>query len=324
MNECAQAEKVVEELLCSTEEDYFRLMDASRMEKWIDELGDLTFQSFSVSMSPNVAAELQALHEDPGQPWSEELVRFAASLEGRFEAIFVRTSMRSPKDAALHSSRLEPILAETQRRLIEGPRAKELEGDEDNRKMVAFCIAQTHALAARSGTEAVELLIASDRIQGDWKEVKEDMLLYVREFRFFDSTLELRAFVHNGCVTALTSYNQFVHAPFHVEHKEEIQQLVCAFLQTHLSKIPDSCVLDLALVPKTKHCLDATEVSDLEVKIVELNPLAEFAGTGLFSWHHDRPVITGKVPFEFRVTEQPPKHQLKLLPVEWKQFLNVA
>ena len=45
-----------------------------------------------------------------------------------------------------------------------------------------------------------------------------------------------------------------------------------------------------------------SDIESLKLYIVELNPLAEFAGTGLFKWHvkHDKAVLLGIEPFEFR------------------------
>jgi hypothetical protein len=36
---------------------------------------------------------------------------------------------------------------------------------------------------------------------------------------------------------------------------------------------------------------------------VELNPLAEFTGCGLFDFQRDRAILLGQAPFEFRVSQ---------------------
>lgn len=52
-------------------------------------------------------------------------------------------------------------------------------------------------------------------------------------------------------------------------------------------------------------------IENFEVLIVEINPLAEFAGTGMFTWEHDKNVLLGESPFEFRLQLEYPKFLLK-------------
>ena len=63
-----------------------------------------------------------------------------------------------------------------------------------------------------------------------------------------------------------------------------------------LERLPfENCVLDLILVERDAH--------DYQIFLCEINPLAEFAGTGLFSWLTDREILLGRQPFEFRINE---------------------
>lgn len=43
--------------------------------------------------------------------------------------------------------------------------------------------------------------------------------------------------------------------------------------------------------------------------MVELNPFGEFASAGLFKWEvaHDKEVLLGTKPFEFRIATEPQK-----------------
>jgi hypothetical protein len=68
----------------------------------------------------------------------------------------------------------------------------------------------------------------------------------------------------------------------------------------------------------------APDLDSLTCFIVELNPLAEFAGSGLFDWVRDKPVLLGVKPFEFRVQESVPnfkflRHQLT---PSWRRFVE--
>ena len=69
----------------------------------------------------------------------------------------------------------------------------------------------------------------------------------------------------------------------------------------------DNLVLDLIL------CKD--NENNWILKVVEINPLAEFAGTGLFTWEEDRDILIGNEPFEFRIQETIPEHAIKNLPI---------
>lgn len=134
---------------------------------------------------------------------------------------------------------------------------------------------------------------------------------------------ELRGFIHKGKLTALTQYNHLVYFPTLCRRRAAVQAAAVRFCETLLiPRLPpslQSCVVDLILIPKQQGApavapaaaaTDATpETEDVgyDVRVVELNPLAEFAGTGLFSWSGaDRQVLLGERPFEFRVLEQAP------------------
>lgn len=59
---------------------------------------------------------------------------------------------------------------------------------------------------------------------------------------------------------------------------------------------------------------------NLKVFIIEINPFAEFAGSGLFDWTNlkDKATLLGLLPFEFRIQEAAPPFAMKNLPEQWK------
>lgn len=109
--------------------------------------------------------------------------------------------------------------------------------------------------------------------------------------------LEFRAFVYKKQLTAITQYNEFIYFPYMVSQKDAILKSVREFVENEMVPLfsnMNNYVLDLALsYPKA-------EGEDYKVWVVEVNPLAEFAGTGLFSWIEDWQIILGEKPFEFR------------------------
>ena len=151
----------------------------------------------------------------------------------------------------------------------------------------------------------MELLVESARIQDDLvhmvHEHGRDFNVIVRQWGAFDAELEFRAFVYDGRCTAVTQYNQFCFFPRVVKHLAEIQHALLSFV--HERMVPTlttlrNYVLDLALRYPDHPGGDYT------CYVVEVNPFAEFAGTGLFTWETEWQILMGRKPFEFRVVLQ--------------------
>ena len=53
-------------------------------------------------------------------------------------------------------------------------------------------------------------------------KISKPLQVVIREFRFFDVSLEFRAFVFEGKFTALTQYNEVCFFPLVVRRKEEL------------------------------------------------------------------------------------------------------
>ena len=175
-------------------------------------------------------------------------------------------------------------------------------------------------LAVRSGSEAVRMMVRSHRLEGDFKEVirnHEDrgpeaypFHLSVREFVAFPVDFELRAFVYDCRLTALSQYNNFVLSPginrFHEAMLTSAREFVEGEVIPRMSARPnpgmDSYVLDLALDPLPGG-------AGFKVYVVEVNPMAELAGAACFKWSQDKAVLLGLDAFEFRFnTQVPPFH----------------
>ena len=156
-------------------------------------------------------------------------------------------------------------------------------------------IASIRLLAVDDGFHAIQLLLASERIQND---PASNLIIrqYLTDARRCRS--EFRAFVYRRRLTALTQYNECVVDRQLVKNKEFVLHAIRRFFDEEgvLERLPyENCVLDLILVEG--------ETQTYQVYLCEINPLAEFAGTGLFSWLTDREILLGRQPFEFRVKE---------------------
>jgi hypothetical protein len=164
--------------------------------------------------------------------------------------------------------------------------------------------ASIELLAVHDGVHAVQLLLASERIQHDLV-VPSSLSLIVRQYLTDHRRCrsEFRAFVYQRHLTALTQYNEYVLDRYVVNNRDRILNSIETFFHDEhvLDKLPnENCVLDLILVENDERTH--------RVYICEVNPLAEFAGTGLFSWMNDREILLGRQPFEFRINEHENKH----------------
>lgn len=109
---------------------------------------------------------------------------------------------------------------------------------------------------------------------------------------------EFRAFIYKRQFTSLTQYNEYIVDKYLLGNKNLILKSIRDFFSKEnlLEKIPyENCVLDLILIEN--------QTNNYQVYICEINPLAEFAGTGLFSWLDDREILLGRQEFQFRIRE---------------------
>uniref|UniRef100_A0A6B2LBB7 Cell division cycle protein 123 n=1 Tax=Arcella intermedia TaxID=1963864 RepID=A0A6B2LBB7_9EUKA len=269
------------------------------------------------------------------EPWdwkqNDHLTQLAAQIDQlkqgfQTKDIFVRLSSRSPKDAAI-GQRGVGIYKEAKKKIV--ALATELNdtlSTEDNTKLHALYVTGTEALRIQNGEQAIDLFLSSARIQDDLRQYtlhpNQDFNVVVREFANFEVELEFRGFVYAKKLTAITQYNQFCYFPRVVKNKEYLHKVMKQFIEEELvQKVSlNNFVIDIILIS------DSTDqpYSNLKVYIVEINPFAEFAGEGLFSWTdpHEVAILKGRSPFEFRVVEKPPKDAIKLIDKEWRTFVE--
>jgi len=329
-------------VLCANSEQYNELMEETYLEKYFETIKDFTFKSVFVPLAPPQAQAIILAHKQAKEgrdDWraSKELHDLAISVDHAkaklgCEHVFVRLSSRSPKDAALGSPLFKEIaekkIAELKKLPTPEPFAPNTSA---NIALHALYHSSTASLAASRGEQAVELLVKSDRIQGDIekfveqaaKNPKEEFNVVVREFKIFDVMLEFRGFVYNGKLTALTQYNEYVYFPQLINHKEIIESTIKKFFEDVLLGIGGlkNFVVDFLLIDRND---DHSRYDNLSVYVVELNPFAEFAGSGLFTWTSDMDTLLGKKPFEFRVATQPIPDPEHALPEAWVPFLKLA
>ena len=268
------------------EEDYYRMLRETYFEDYYDLIKDFTFKSdIRILSLEEIRTVLQANKEftETGSSDTVDLTSVENKIDESIAAIreltgseckvFVRFSSRSPKDAIYHLDAFPTLIQE---------KLQELNSTDIYAKLHAFYMASTEILAISSGSEAVDLFRKSSRIVGDLEhclEVSEPMNVIVREFVQFPVKNELRGFVYQGSLTALTQYNRTCYFPDQLETKAEVEEKVRTFMKgfiVAMRSLLESFVVDIVV--------DTTG----QVWVVEVNPFGELADSCLFSWTKDR------------------------------------
>ena len=268
------------------EEDYYRLLRETYFEDYYDLIKDFTFKSdIRILSLEEIRTVLQANKEftETGSSDTVDLTSVKNKIDESIAAIrevtgseckvFVRFSSRSPKDAIYLLEAFPTLIQE---------KLQELNSTDIYAKLHAFYMASTEILAISSGSEAVDLFRKSSRIVGDLEhclEVSEPMNLIVREFVQFPVKNELRGFVYQGSLTALTQYNRTCYFPDQLETKVEVEEKVHTFMEGFIDamrSLLESFVVDIVV--------DTAG----QVRVVEVNPFGELADSCLFSWTKDR------------------------------------
>ena len=281
--------------------------------------------TFSSSFLPLPLATAEAWRRAySGKPLSADEADLVGELEAQLDeqisslyassGAFVRLSTRSPKDAA---DKRDP-------EIVSAAIAKEMDraGLLDGRMEVgspeydnACLIAVRHALFAlmcvHSGKEALDLCANSARVVSDMKRALDHadalgfhMQLILREFVPFSITFELRGFVHNGILTALTQYYTDVYSDILDAAKDDLGPVVDAFFSDQVAPL-------LASTPALSNCIVDFVVQDIDtILVVELNPFTPETGSGLFDWSEDIEILTAprspSSPLPFRVLSSIP------------------
>eukprot|EP01112_Ceratiomyxa_fruticulosa_P008077 TRINITY_DN2094_c0_g1_i2.p1 TRINITY_DN2094_c0_g1~~TRINITY_DN2094_c0_g1_i2.p1 ORF type:complete len:239 (-),score=50.86 TRINITY_DN2094_c0_g1_i2:264-980(-) len=203
------------------------------VEDWVDILKEETFETVTIPFTYRQAqAVLHAaddrkfdVHNKVTDEDKEVLNDLAVTIDANIvnwkdDGTFIRLSKRSPKDAALHDPTLkESIFAEIHN-LKTNSHFKNKE-DELTVTIIAITKAITKLLKARNGSEAVDLLVRSQRrilvdltlqlLQQSEAEFHENIIL--RKFVELRPEFEFRGFVCNGKLTALSQYNSLCFVP---------------------------------------------------------------------------------------------------------------
>eukprot|EP00128_Syssomonas_multiformis_P016090 Colp12_sorted_trinity150504_noHs@22925 len=339
-----KAPEAVRPQICETEDDYLRLMDDAKFEEYWDLIQPLSFASKFFDLPRAAASELRAAHlewsanKTKAINWADypTLSAVIDQMQVFFEsspwkALFVRLSSRSPKDAALSRPDISAKLKEEYCRLRPIEENLPLTTPETTLLHALYRVS-TVLLKADAAATAMQLLVESKRIQGDLEQYLKgtDATTFnfiLREFADFEPENEFRAFVYDRKLTAVTQYNETCFFPMLGSHVEEFTKCIFDVIENQVIPVlPSSLhnsIVDIVIVknPEVESGPNAWQV-----KIVEINPFAEFAGTGLFTWERDWKILRGREPFEFRYAKVPPNMSevMKNLSADWRKVIEDA
>jgi hypothetical protein len=222
----------------------------------------------------------------------------------KFTGIFIKLSVRSPKDSAMLMDSYRDHLRHHIQNSSIPPDSPYALGDD----VAAIRYANWQSTCCYTSEEALLLLVRSDRVhldvqhhelfcEGD-KTNSFHLELHVSAFfHDFDPAYEFRGFVSNGQRTALTIYNPWVYDDMLIAKEADVLEQI---LQLWDSLIPK--------IRSTNYSLDFAVSRDFQhIWIIELNNfLPPLAGSGLFQFHdeNDKKVLF-EGPFEFRIRKTP-------------------
>jgi hypothetical protein len=260
------------------------------LERWYETLQDHTAETFTISLSDEDLEVLRKLHAAwhlGNHSVENAVLERHAALERRVQqavwgdrqdTFFVKTSMRSPKDAV----DVEHASDDSAHTRLQ-------------REIAACCVTDAAA--------AISLLIGSKRVMTDIANYLKyrtqaslplNLILRRWEASIAEST-EWRCYISDGRLTCVSQYHCYTTLPPIVggSTDEVLQRLrcvrerICAFQGAVHAQIVGcigtcSYVLDVAT--------EASAAVSSQVRLVEINPL-HASGAALFSWTRDRRLL---------------------------------
>lgn len=327
---------------------YQRYVQLFNIERWLQPLGDATFDSELVSISRDEARALVTLHiggataEDTATA-VESLYAVSLRLQRGMDVVageeggcFVKTSCRSAKDSA-EPGAIRHALATVFEQL---PGC----GESENERLVALSYASMELLRFSDARRVLGVFVRSERCwhdmelalaQDSWNES-----LVARRWVAMEPDMEFRCFVAGGRLTAVSQYRHLIYFPRLVALRQNVLHGLVDFLE--LRVLPrlagvfpgDRYIVDLVVElvgGQVTNIMSDGEQGGLSLRrwwCIEVNPFFETTDACLFSWSRERAILDGTwgantvgwTP-EFRLRERPARGALSLVYGPWKEAL---
>lgn len=222
---------------------------------------------------------------------------------------FLRLCGRSPKDGdPLQRKKIWSQYSEIYTSLINNGWS-----DDIHTKMMA--ISQVNLLKIENGSEAMSLLLTSERVFSDmidWKLYGEPEQICLREYcPFITLDLEFRSFIYNKKLTCITQYDHHSFYPHIQSLKDKI-----------INAITNEVKLIQEYIQIKNYVADFIyDKQNEKVILIEISPFLPCTGSSLFSWSEELDILKGKLLPEitFRMKRKEDVHQQlgELMEMNW-------
>lgn len=286
------------------------------LDKWYNSLECKTFKSMFLELTMDEAREIVShwtkhfkernVSDGDPPPDITSCPLKLSNLIGRINAVistlgasgkgvFVKLSTRSPKDSHVAFAKAKG--------LYEG-RLPSVQPKTANNKLILLQGTLIESLCVNNGTQAVRLLISSNRVGEDLEYalsgcdsdhvLADRCKLVIREWVPLPLWAEFRGFVWNSELTALGQYNH----PVVFERLKEKVLTILEDIKQFFASIRDT-------IPLNRYIIDFGWTPE-QVYLVEVNPfdgeIVFPASTGLWDWEKDRQQMMNG-PLEVRIRE---------------------
>eukprot|EP01090_Pellita_catalonica_P016758 TRINITY_DN4892_c0_g1_i1.p1 TRINITY_DN4892_c0_g1~~TRINITY_DN4892_c0_g1_i1.p1 ORF type:complete len:227 (-),score=28.76 TRINITY_DN4892_c0_g1_i1:13-693(-) len=191
------------------------------IDSWLDAVKDLTpktiFIDLTLDETKKVCAAIQ--HYQRHQSLTDFAdADFISELEAKiseqiqvsgWDAAFVKTSFRSPKDASISGDAFHTLLKEHILRVAKTDDVP-LSDLSDNVLLYAYLNATRFAMRVSNGTEGMALLLQSERVRSDLEFAVQhndpNVKIVIREWIEMPLSSEYRCFVYKKQLTAISQY----------------------------------------------------------------------------------------------------------------------
>jgi gamma-glutamylcyclotransferase (GGCT)/AIG2-like uncharacterized protein YtfP len=344
------------------------------LESWINIIKEETFSTQLLPLTPDngrtflkAYEELQVKRSHLSNEVSEELEKIAEELQrvidkvrsngpgvSEDDCVFVKTSCRSAKDAAVFDSNFRSLYRERLstpgrnpfhendqlRSLLEAGRFSSLltldssfftlhsPSSISTSNSPSFLLQGLEALKTRSASKLlVDVFCTSERVYQDLTLALEHLDRFeqhfiVRKWKTIDPGMEFRGFFNKGRLNALSQYNHLVLYPEVVQKEKEILSKILRFFETNVQPKLDQSrlfqngyVIDFAITTGEDGSLG-------DVWVIELNPFLYSTDACLFSWKDERELLENG-PFEFRIRTKELIGSKALLGINWRDVVEM-